>query len=46
MIEDPENNDETDDVRQGETRGMNKLLAVSLLGAGLVLLIILLIFAF
>lgn len=46
VIEDPKPNDETDAVRQGEKRGMNKLLALSLLGAGLVLFVLLLVFAF
>ena len=45
-IEDPKPTDEADEVRQGEKRGMNKLLALSLLGAALVLLIVLLVFAF
>ncbi|MEM8771683.1 MAG: hypothetical protein AAGD92_08545 [Pseudomonadota bacterium] len=45
MIEDPEPTSEEDEVRQGETRGMNKLLTLSLIGGGVTLLIALLFFA-
>jgi hypothetical protein len=46
VIEEPTPSDEADELRQGAARGMNNLLAVSLLGAGLILLVVLLIFAF
>lgn len=46
MIEDPKPDNETDKIRQGETRGMSKLLVISLLGAALLLLVALLFFAY
>lgn len=46
VLDDPQPDSDDDRLRQGQKRGMNKLLALSMLGAGLALLIALLFFAF